>query len=67
MLVIQTFLSFELADIFLKYGSCLFFKKAKKNSDFRPHRQRRHKYDPLDPARHHCAVSPPERLHFLGL
>ena len=29
-LVIQNFLSFELADIFLKYGSRLFFKKAKK-------------------------------------
>ena len=29
MLVIQTFLSFELADIFIKYGSRLFFKKAK--------------------------------------
>ena len=27
-LVIRTFLSFELADIFLKYGSRLFFKKA---------------------------------------
>ena len=30
-LVIRTFLSFELANIFLKYGSHLFFKKAKKN------------------------------------
>ena len=30
MLVIRIFLSFELADIFLKYGSRLFFKKAKK-------------------------------------
>ena len=29
-LVIRPFLSFELADIFLKYGSRLFFKKAKK-------------------------------------
>ena len=29
-LVIQTFLSFDLVDIFLKYGSLLFFKKAKK-------------------------------------
>ena len=29
-LVIWTFLSFELADIFLKYGSRLFFKKSKK-------------------------------------
>ena len=29
-LVIWTFLSFELADIFLNYGSRLFFKKAKK-------------------------------------
>ena len=47
-LVIQTFLIFELADIFLKYGSRLFFKKAKKNSNFHPHRQRRRKQDPLD-------------------
>ena len=31
-LVIRTFLSFELADIFLKYGSRLFFKKSKKTS-----------------------------------
>ena len=30
-LVIQTFLSFDLADIFKKYGSLLIFKKAKKN------------------------------------
>ena len=29
-LVIWTFLSFELTDIFLKYGSLLFFKKTKK-------------------------------------
>ena len=29
MLVIRNFLSFELADIFLKYGCRLFFKKAK--------------------------------------
>ena len=29
-LVIRTFLSFELTDIFKKYGSLLFFKKAKK-------------------------------------
>ena len=29
-LVIQNFFSFELADIFLKYGSSLFFKKALK-------------------------------------
>ena len=29
-LVIRTFLSFELADILLKYGSLLFFKKALK-------------------------------------
>ena len=27
MLVIPTFLSFELADVFFKYGSRLFFKK----------------------------------------
>ena len=47
-LVIQTFISFELADNFFKYGSRLFFKKAKKNSDFHPHRQRRRKHDPLD-------------------
>ena len=67
MLVIRTFLSFELDDTFLKYGSRLFFKKAKKNSDFRRPRQRRRKHDPLDPARHNYDVSPPERLHFLGL
>ena len=66
-IIIQTFLSFELADIFLKYGSRLFFKKAKKNSDFHPHHQRRRKHDPLDPARQDYAVSPPDRLHFLGL
>ena len=30
MLVIRNFLSFELADIFLNYGSLLFFKKALK-------------------------------------
>ena len=66
-LVIQTFLSFELADIFLKYGSCLFFKKAKKKSNFHPHRQRRRKKDPLDPARHHYAVYPPKRLNYMGL
>ena len=66
-LVIRTFLSFELADIFLKYGSHLFFKKEKKNSNFHPHRQRRHTHGPLDPERHDYAVSPPERMHFLGL
>ena len=66
-LVIRTLLCFELADIFKKYGSRLFFKKARKNSNFHPHRQRRRKHDPLDPARHDYAVSPPERLHFLGL
>ena len=33
-LVIWTFLSFELADIFFKYGSLLFFKKAKKTPIF---------------------------------
>ena len=59
MLVIQTFLSFELAGIFLKYGSRLFFKKSK-NSYFHPHRQRRRKHDPLDPARQDHAASPPE-------
>ena len=31
-LVIRTFLSFELADIFKKYGSRLFLKKAKKKT-----------------------------------
>ena len=66
-LVIWTFLSFELADIVLKYESRLFFKRAKKNSDFHPHRQRRRKHDPLDPARNDYAVSPPERQHFMGL
>ena len=66
-LVIQTFLSYKLANMFLNYGSCLFFKKAFKNSDFHPHCQRRHKNDPLDPAQQDYAVSPPERLHFLGL
>ena len=66
-LVIQTFLSFELADIFLKYGSRLFFKKAKKNSDFHSHRQRRRKHDPLEPERQDYAVYPHERLHFMGL
>ena len=66
-LVIRTFLSFELADIFLKYWGRLFFKKSKKNSDFQPHCQRRQKSDPLDPERHEYDVSPPERLHFLGL
>ena len=65
-LVIWTFLSFELADIFKSMG-VIYFSKSFKNSDFHPHRQRRSKHDPLDPARHHCAVSPPERLHFLGL
>ena len=67
MLVIRTFLSFELANIFLKYRSRLFFKKGFKNSDFHPHRQRRRKHDPLDPARNDYSVSPPERMHFLGL
>ena len=51
-LVIRTILSFELADIFLKYGSRLFFKRAKKTFYFHPHRQRRRKHDPLDPERH---------------
>ena len=67
MLVIQTFLSFELADIFLKYGSRLFFKKAKKTLISILIAQRRRKHDPLDPAFYHYAVSPPERLHFLVL
>ena len=66
-LVIQTFLSFELADIFFKYGSRLLKKKAKKNSNFHLHRQRRRKHDPLDPARQDDAVSPHERLNFMGL
>ena len=56
-----------MADIFLKYGSRLFFKKALKKSDFRPHRQQRRKHDPLEPERQDYAISPPERLHFLGL
>ena len=38
-LVIQIFLSFELADIFLKYGSRLFFKKSFKKINFHPHLQ----------------------------
>ena len=65
-LVIRIFLSFDLADIFLKYGSCLFFKKRKKlwfPSSTPTTTQTR----PLDPARHDYAVSPPKRLHFLGL
>ena len=66
-LVIRTFISFELPDIFIKHGSRLFFKKAIKNFDFHPHCQRRSKHDPLDPAFYHYAVSPPERLHFLVL
>ena len=66
-MVIRKFLSFELANFFIKYGNRLFFEKGKKNSDFHPHRQRRWKHDPLDPARHDYVVSPPERLHFLGL
>ena len=66
-LVIRTFLSLGLADIFFEYGSRLFFKKAKKNSNFHPHRQRQRKHDHLDPARHDYAVSLPERLHFMGL
>ena len=48
-------------------GVFYFSKNLKKNSDFHPHRQRRSKHDPLDPARHHYAVSPPESLHFMGL
>ena len=66
MLVIQTFLSFELASIIKKYGSRLLFKKAKKKH-FHPPRQRQRKHDPLDPAWHEYAISPPERVHFLGL
>ena len=58
-LVIRTFLSFNLANIFFKYGSRLFFKKAKKKSDFHPNHQRQHKHDHVDPARHDYAVSPP--------
>ena len=65
--VIRTFLSFVLADIFKSVGVFYFSKKLKKNSDFHPHRQRQRKHDPLDPARHHYAVSPTERLHFMGL
>ena len=65
-LVIRIFLSFELADIFLKYGS-LFFQKSFKKFDFHPHRQQQRRHNPLDPAWHHYAVSPPERLHFIGL
>ena len=66
-LVIQTFLSFKLADIFEKYGSLLLLKTDKKTGDFHPHRQRRRKHNPLDPVRHHYAISPPERLDFLVL
>ena len=65
-LVIRTF-KVSSWPIFLKYGSLLFFSEAKKSSDFHPHRQRRRKHEPLDLARNHYAVSPPERLHFLGL
>ena len=66
-LVIQTFLSFDLPHIFLKCGSRLFFKKAKKNSGFHPHRRWWRKHDPLDPSWQDYAISPPDRLHFLGL
>ena len=66
-LVIRTFLIFELANIVLKYGSRLFFKKAKTNFDFHPHRHWRSKHDPLDPAFYHYVVSPPERPHFMVL
>ena len=65
-LLIRTFLSFELADIFLKYGSLLFLKNIK-NSYNHHHRQRRCKHDSIDPAQHHYAVSPPERVHFMGI
>ena len=67
MLVIRIFLSFDLANFFLKYGSLLFFKKALKNSDLHPHCQRRSKHDPLDPERHHYVFSPPQRLNFMVL
>ena len=66
-LVIRTFLSFELPDIFQTMGVVYFSKKLKKYSYFHPHRQRRSKHDPLEPARHHYAFSPPERLYFLVL
>ena len=66
-LVILNFLSFELANMFFKYGSILLLKTDKKTGDFHPHCQRQRKDDPLDPARHHYAVSTPETLHFLGL
>ena len=66
-LVIRTFLSFELADIFYKYGSLLLLKTDKKTGNFHPQCQRRSKHNPLDPERHHYAVSPPERLDFLVL
>ena len=66
-LVIRTFLSFELADIFKSMGVFYYIKQIKKTGDFYPHRQRQCKHDPLDPARHHYAVSLPERPHFLGL
>ena len=66
-LVIWTVLSFELADILKSMGVCYYWKQVKKTGNFHPHRQLRRKHDPLDPARHHYAVYPPERLHFLGL
>ena len=44
-----------------------YFSKNLKKNDFHPHRRRQRKHDPLDPARHHFAVSPPKRLYFLGL
>ena len=66
MLVIRTFLSFGLVCIFFNMG-VFYFSKKLKNSDFHPHRQQQRKHDPLDPAQHHHAVSPPERLNFLGL
>ena len=48
-------------------GVVCFSKKLKKTSYFHPHCQRRRKHDPLDPAWQDYAVSPPERLNFLGL